>query len=573
MKYRLGKSAAPAAEPLLGGGTAEHEPARSVTPDPDACGSRADPVAEPTAPPTRGWAVRGFGFGVLAGLAVLALLVAMPALAPARAPAVPAAVADPVGVEDVPCWFTAPVGHQARCGILIVPERRGAAQGRSLRLRFVVLREGPATGLDPIVYISGGPGEPTRIDAASIGSWWSWFRREPWLKGRDLVLFDQRGVGMSEPRMECPEVADAAYRVLSDAVSVKASNALWAAAAATCHARLAATGIDLASYNTAAIAADLKSLLARLDYRSPVLLASSYGTRVALRLAADPAVGARAMVLDAVDPPDASEYIDSARNAASAFARLFENCAEDPACDRAFPKLAESFERVVRRAGVQPLTVALADPRGKAMTARLDDAKLIELLFYAFYDPRRLEELPAIISALAAGDTAPLKPLLRLAVQNYNADEVSLGLFLSVECHDNFPFNPRAAVERASATAPLFRNFALANLPLAACPVWPSGSATELDRAPFSADVPVLMLSGDLDPATPPDWAARTAARLPHGYNVKFHGIGHGVLGERVCASRLVGHFLADPLKQPVDDCQLAASPPKFRKLASAGTR
>lgn len=534
---------------------------------------------------SRVWIIRSVAAVAAVGLTMLALFLLLPRIAPAPkphasvAPSAPPSVAaasvelEAAGVKDVECWFAVPAGHAARCGILTVPEQWGVPQSRPLHLRFVVLRRAASVSVDPIVYVSGGPGEPARIDADSIGYWWRWIDREAWLQVRELVLFDQRGVGMSEPRMDCPELAAAAHRVLGEALTLKANDALWAAAAAACHARLAAAGIDLAGYNTASIVADLKSLLTQLGFQSSILLASSYGTRVALRLAADPAMGTRAMILDAVDPPDALEYVEGAPNAAAAFARLFQHCAEDPSCRTAFPDLAASFERIVKRASVEPLTVSLSDERGGAVTVRLDDAKLIEMLFYAFYDWRRLEELPAIIAALAAGNSEPLKPLIRLALENYDADAVSLGLFLSVECHDNFPFNSRDAVERAAAAAPLFRNFALSTLPLAACPSWPSGAALEADRAPLARDIPILMLSGELDPATPPQWAANAAARLPHAYGVKFLGVGHGVLAAQACASRLVGRFLADLSNAPVDDCLLALGPPHFRKVASVEQR
>ncbi len=518
--------------------------------------------------------------GALVGIGVLSLLVMWPRSAPRPAVVAPAVVTPTVvapaarpaeKLEDVACWFPVPTGHDARCGVLTVPERWGSAQpSRSLHLRFVVFRGPAGAAADPIVYISGGPGEPSHIDAASIGFWWRWIDREDWLKRRDLVVFDQRGVGMSEPRMDCPEFAPAAYRVFGAALSLDESNAAWAAAAAACHKRLAGEGIDLASYNTEAIAADLKSLIAGLGYRSPILLATSYGTRVALRLAAERTLGVRAMILDSVDPPDAAEYVDGASGAARAFARLFAECADEPGCRAAFPDLPATFERLVRHAAAAPLTVDVPDPRGGQLAVRLDDAKLIEVLMYAFYDWRRIEELPAIIAALAAGDGRPLQPLLRSDLENYVAVGVSHGLFLSVECHDEFPFNPRDAVERGSARAPLFRKFAFSTLPLAVCAAWPVGRAAAAQHAPVASDVPILMLSGDLDPVTPPQWAAQAAKRLPHAFSIEFRGVGHGVLAAQACASRTVARFLADPTKAPTDDCLLAMGPPHFRKRLDA---
>jgi pimeloyl-ACP methyl ester carboxylesterase len=542
-------------------------------------------VATRGASPRAAWLLRALLLGAGLGAAVLGLLLLLPYLAapPVRSPAMPAAAASAptrtgittarapsAAIENVACWFATPHGRAARCGILHVPEKREAAgASRQLGLRFAILSDGTPAGTDPIVYISGGPGEAAQLDANSIGFWWSWMEREPWLHNRDLVLFDQRGVGLSEPRMDCPELVDAAYKVLEQALTLEASDGIWAGAAGQCHARLAATGIDLANYNTASIVADLKDLLAQLGYRAPILLASSFGTRVALRLAADPAIGIGAMVLDSIDPPEAHDYIDSAANAAAAFAGVFQSCAGDAVCHAAFPGLAGDFDRSVARAAQVPLRVTVADPRGGSLVAQLDDGKLVETLFYAFYDGRQLEQLPAVIAAVAQGDTRPLAPLVRLGLDNYDGGGASLGLFLSVECHDDFAFNPRAEVERAAAAAPQFRKFALSNLPLAACPAWPVGHASETEHAPLRRDVPMLLLAGELDPATPPRWAEDVVARLPHAYLFKFPGIGHGVLGAQVCASRLVEGFLASPSRRPSDDCLLALAPPQFRKVAN----
>jgi pimeloyl-ACP methyl ester carboxylesterase len=509
--------------------------------------------------------------GVVAILIALALvgfmLIGRHGAAPR--PGTPAPLAAAEGIQYLPCWFAPPAGHRAKCGSLTVPEKRGAAGSAMLHLRFVVFQSAAPRPADPIVYISGGPGEPAHIEAHAIDYWWRWVDREAWLKDRDLVVIDPRGVGLSEPRMECPEFVAAAARVYGGA---DGGDAIWAAAAAQCALRLVAAGIDLASFNTAAIAADLESLLPKLGYPHWTLLATSYGTRVALRVAAAMPARTRAMILDSVDPPEIREYVEGAAGAAAAFAQIFKDCADEHACNLAFPDLAATFEALVRRAAQTPLTFTLDDGNGREMTARLDDAKLIEMFSRSFYDARQIQELPALITAVGAGNMAPLRPLVRLAMADYAPGGASLGVYFSVECHDDFPFNPRAEVESAAAAAPLFKNYALSTLPLAACPSWPAGAAAPDQHAGVTTDVPTLMLSGALDPATPAPWAKAAAQRLPHAYQVIFPGVGHGVLEARDCAGRLVGRFLADSSKAPYDACMLLLAPPQFGITVSGDT-
>jgi len=411
-----------------------------------------------------------------------------------------------------------------------------------------------------------------QIDAASIGYWWDWIARADWLRKRDLVVFDARGVGLSEPSMNCPELADAAYRVFVETLSLDQDNAIWSAAAQRCRERLTASGIDLTSYNTDAIVEDVHSLITQLGYRSWNLLATSYGTRVALRFIDRWREGTRAVVLDSVYPPNVAAYVESGPAAAQVFAALFRECDDDKACHAAFPGIAKRFEQAVRHAAVSPVQVELPDPRGgPPLVVRLDDGRLIDALFYAFYDWRRIGELPATIAALAASDTRPLAGLARAALENYVSTSVSHGLFLSVECHDEFPFNRRGAVDQATTELPLYRNFTLSTLPLAACPSWQAGQAAPEERRPATSDVPILLLSGELDPVTPPAWAKLAAKDLPHAVRLDFRGVGHGVLAAHACAGVITGRFLDHPSRPPLDDCFLAVGPPHFQSVVPGG--
>src|SRR4249919_807668 len=80
------------------------------------------------------------------GLAVFLLVLAGSALAAPR-------------VERERCSFKPPRGDRVECFVLIVPENRELPQGREVRLKIAVLKAKKATGLEPLVYLSGGPGD------------------------------------------------------------------------------------------------------------------------------------------------------------------------------------------------------------------------------------------------------------------------------------------------------------------------------------------------------------------------------------------------------------------------------
>ncbi|HEV2674192.1 MAG TPA: alpha/beta fold hydrolase [Aliidongia sp.] len=463
-------------------------------------------------------------------------------------------------VETVDCWFPIPAGRAARCGQLIAPESWRAPDDRTVTIPFVVFSGGAGAAPDPVIFINGGPGEPTGIAAGEIGRWWGLTRTAGWAQGRDVVVFDERGVGLSQPGLACPEMIEIGDQLFSQPMTPQATNAAWAAAAGRCHARLVGTGIALDRYNTDAIVRDLAALIDGLGYRSWNLLAVSYGTRVALSFLRDHHDGTRSVILDSVYPPSVKAYEDSAASAAHAMAGMVDACVANPSCKAANPHLAASLQAAIRRAATQALVVPLHRAGQPDKRVSLDDAKLVEVLFYGFYRSEDLRILPNAITALDQGNVQPLVPFVEAALDNYQSTATSHGLYLSVICHDELPFDDPQVIARSAAASGDLRQFALSDLGLAACPAWPAGVAAVAERLPVQSDVPIVMLSGDLDPITPLGWAKVALATLPKASLFHFPGVGHGVLAANTCADIIARRFFAKPQAHPFDDCLLTLS-------------
>jgi pimeloyl-ACP methyl ester carboxylesterase len=476
-------------------------------------------------------------------------------------PASPPASAARSPLVAVTCWFAEAGLHRTRCAELAVPERRDRKESRIIHLKLVVV--GPDRPGDAVVMIGGGPGDPAGIDAAGMPGWWRFIAGAPWLREREVVLFDQRGTGLSEPDLACPEVAATGHELFVADLPSPAVIRRWRDAAADCRARLVAAGVDLAGYTTDAIRQDLAAVIGELQLNQPNLIGTSFGSRVLLSYLRDGGTGTRAVVLDSVYPPEIHAFSEAGQNAADGFALLFRNCALTPSCRRATPDLPATFERVLRRAATNPVTLPFADPAtGRRTALRLGPDKLIEILFYGFYDRIGLQAIPTVIAALDHGDPAPLQPLVLTALRDYGWDGASHGLYLSVECHDEFPFDPPDAIARAAAAQPRYARFINENFPVAACPAWPMGEPDPAVKRAAESDVPALLLSGQLDIATPERWAHEAARHLAHATVIALADVGHGALANHDCASRLIGSFLDHPAAPVYDDCLLAASPP-----------
>src|SRR5262249_34702328 len=125
----------------------------------------------------------------------------------------PAAAQDTVPrFEPGSCDFTVPTGQDPQCGYLIVPENRSNPTGKTIKIALAVFKStNPNKEPDPVIYLEGGPGG-TSLETAAL-QFDSFFA--PFVKNNDLILFDQRGVGLSQPQLDCKEVTDFTYATLN----------------------------------------------------------------------------------------------------------------------------------------------------------------------------------------------------------------------------------------------------------------------------------------------------------------------------------------------------------------------
>ena len=185
-----------------------------------------------------------------------------------------------------------------RCGYLTVLENRAKPDGR--RIRIFVMRA-PAVSAtpkpDPIVYLSGGPGGAGSFEVA--------FMVEHGLNAdREVIFVDQRGTHHADPRLGCPEWEQYVYDAVSLPFAAESTTAADAAAVKACRDQWAATGVDLAAYNSTENAADIAELRVALGIDSWNVYGVSYGSKLALIVLRDHPQGIRSVVLDSVSPPD-----------------------------------------------------------------------------------------------------------------------------------------------------------------------------------------------------------------------------------------------------------------------------
>jgi len=483
---------------------------------------------------------------------------------PADTPTAEPAAKPAATFQSAPCPMQLPAGQieaeTVECGYLLVPLDRADPASDTIRLAIAIFHpSGGAEHPDPIIYLAGGPGG-SALEFLFLGFDVAF---APLLAtGRDLILLDQRGVGLSDPALDCPEVTELGRDLLDMEVEGKLLSAdeagdLYVEKVLACAGDLGAIS-DLAAYNTPANAADIDDLRLALGYDQVNLWATSYGTRLALGVIRDYPEGLRSVALDAVYPPDVDLYLELPANAARAFDALFAGCAADAACNAAFPDLETVFWDTVDRLNETPASFEIMDGLTRERyDALMSGDDLVGTLLSFLYHTEVIPSLPQIIYDAAAGnyDLVALIQGSLIAQQGV----VSLGMQYSVECNEEHTFSSLNEYEAVLAGYPqlagFLENAAVGTLAFEICPEWGSGQADPIENEPVASEVPALLLTGEFDPVTPPAWAEHAAETLPNGTAIEYPGVGHGASVVEGCPRNMVISFFNDPTAAPDDAC------------------
>jgi pimeloyl-ACP methyl ester carboxylesterase len=431
---------------------------------------------------------------------------------------------EPVTVLDLlqPCSSEeGPV--DALCGTVEVFEDRQAQAGRKIPLKVVVL---PAVSNDPrpdpLFILAGGPGMGAAENA-------SLFKRafERTQINRDIVLVDQRGTGESNP-LDC-ELPEEKLEALSQIEEYPVEEF---------RACLEGYDADASLYTTSVAMDDLDDVRSYLRYEKINLYGGSYGTRAGLVYLRRHAEHVRTVILDGVAPPDMKLPVSAPLDGQRALDLLLADCEADAACNERFPGLREKVDGLLTRLEKQRPKVRVQHPRtGEWAEVEIGRALVANALFGAFYSPLTSSLVPLLIERAEQNDFQPLMAMT-FASEDLG-DLLSQGMFLSVICSEDVP---RVTDEDRSTAGESFLG-SFFEQRLKPCEFWPKAEVSEKYYEPVKSDLPVLILSGQLDPITPPRWGEHIAEHLPNSKHLVVPGVGHGAMGQG-CVTRLVSRFL-----------------------------
>ena len=413
----------------------------------------------------------------------------------------------------------------AYCGTLKVYEDRAAKTGRQIDLNIVVL---PAVRTDaqpdPLFFLAGGPGQGAAKMAKMI--------REAYrqvLTDRDIVLVDQRGTGKSNP-LNCEDEDD----------SLKAFARTDADNIALLKKCLAGYDADLRLYTTTIAMDDLDDVRAFLGYDTINIYGGSYGTRAGLVYLRQHGDHVRAVILDGVAPTDMRLPVFFPRDVQRALDLLTADCAKTAACDAKYPDLQNRMRALVQRLEKAPPTVSVIHPRtGERGEVKMTAFVVANVLASTLYLPMASSLIPALIERAEHND---FQGLLALATLGGQGDpNMSVGMQLAVICAEDAPqITPDDRTKEAEGS--MFGPYVM-RMQQEACAFWPRGTVDAAFYEPVKSAVPTLVLSGELDPVTPPVWGEAITKHLSNAMHVVIPGTGH-TAGGTGCGMRIIRSFI-----------------------------
>ena len=425
-----------------------------------------------------------------------------------------------------------------RCGILRVPVNYEDRGGSTIDLAFVILSGTETPEDDPVFLLPGGPGDPPTF---FLGPGFL-ERFDETLRSRELIVMDPRGTGRSGA-MTCaagegpPPVVETSFpTALVDACLER-----WRAQT------------DLSQFSSESIVRDFESLRKWLGYDQVNLSAYSYGTRLAQVYIRDAPSAVRSAVLNSVVPLNSSAYASMGRTLEGVLREVVAGCAADALCAEEFPELESAVAETMERA-----------ERGFEVSVRFDDGT-----YPIWFDAPRFAaslrvmlagqplDVPRAVSQAHEGDWSEI-------VRGY-ANRLRgiwgaypLAHHFAVLCPEDIEIvaDPAGGEESADygLGGEIFGSY------VRACGRFPEGSKRPaVNWEPVSSDLPVLLVSGQYDPATPPAHAEGVAARLRNSRHLVFPREGHIVTG--ACVGSIEAAFYEARSTRELDISCLADEP------------
>ena len=399
-------------------------------------------------------------------------------------------------------------------------ENRESKTGREIKLNILIFHAtDPNPKPDPIFILAGGPGQGAADVGANVGN-------SPLRKERDIVLVNQRGTG-GDNRLAFTSAdgPDNPLSPLFDLDKVRAARD-----------RLSKTA-DLRMYSTPIAMDDLNEVRDALGYEKINLMGGSYGTRASLVYIRRHGETVRTAILNGVAPIPFTNPLYHAQSAQRALDLIFDEVESSPEINKHFPGLRKKFAELLKKFDDGPIEVEVND-QGETRTINLSKDAFTNAVRVQMYYLDTSRKLPVLLWRAVNGD---LKPFAESSIRRNRSigQTLAMGMLLSVTAAEDIARIDPNKIE--ALTGNTFTGGARVRRQMAACEIWPKSELPENFGQPVKSNVQTLILSGILDPVTPPEWGELVTKNFPNSLHI-IAPAAHGVGGP--CIQKIQQQFL-----------------------------
>ena len=435
-------------------------------------------------------------------------------------------------LEPEDCHFLKGVRNKSRmiCGQLLVPEDHDRPEGKKISISYVVLKsEDPDSKAYPMIHFTGGPGGQSlrRLDR---------YLANPILKYRDIIRFDQRGIGLSNA---LPDLTTWIFGLIAEDLTSEEEYAKMKGLILQLKLECMEQGIEIDMYNTFQSARDVGMLMNHLNYEKYNLRGGSYGTRIA-RVVADMFPEKIHTAIYDSPAPHRSDYLTTRLEDYSASLRkVFDYCNGRPDCKAKYPNLESDYFEVLRMLESSPIT---ANYENKPYVLNPQDA--IFMIRYELYRNDSRSRVPRYIRALKERDLAWINSVLRyrgISASNF-------AMFLTCENYEEYDhtLDDRDIQEKYESLDLMPNELALFTSLYKSSRNFLSQYASDEMIRYKTSEIPSLMFINYYDPVTPPENVQIFQQTLEDSRAFILNEGGHGG-GDMDCKRDIMHDFMENP--------------------------
>ena len=428
-----------------------------------------------------------------------------------------------------------PERKDVQAGAILVPENHDEPNGKKIKITYMVLKAKDTTSTAfPMIYFSGGPGGNTLGEDMV-----DFLLQQPIRNERDIILFDQRGIGYSSA---LPDMSSGSFDIMAKDANEEEELRLMTEMILKYKMKCEQQNISPEYYNSIQNAKDVGMLFKQLGYMKYNLMGGSYGTRLG-RIVQDmfPEY-IHSSVLDSPAPLSGDFLLNRLDSYSLALHRIFEYCENDPDCKNQYPKLNDDYFKAISILEEKPLKVAMND----SLNVFINAQDGIYLLRRLLYQSNSREKAPELIKAYMEGGGQVINEVLQFESQLTGG--LNLSMLLSVEKYENFdPANSAQIIEENYKKYPLIPvKLGFFDAFYQAGRVWHDNNLPMEKRKFQDSDIPTLIFVNQFDPVTPPKNGHIFKKTLSNGILLILDEGGHGG-GNRKCKDQVIIDFMNNP--------------------------